>query len=96
MSTGFDSWAQPTSYTDASGNPSSTTYDLAGRVSSRFDGKGTYTYTYDTPSEHRGLVTSMSAGIGGGLGMPIPMCRARCSCSISREQSSRVGFPSTR
>jgi len=67
VSTGFDSWTQPVSYTDASGNASSTTYDLAGRASTHSDGKGTYSYTYDTAGEHRGLVTSMTAGVGGGL-----------------------------
>ncbi len=67
VSTGFDSWAQPVSYTDAAGNASSTTYDLAGRASTHSDGKGTYSYTYDTAGEHRGLVTSMTVGVGGGL-----------------------------
>ena len=59
--------AQPTSYTDAGGNGASTIFDAAGRVSTHSDGKGTYSYGYDTPTEHRGLVTSEQAGVGGGL-----------------------------
>ncbi|MFC7480274.1 hypothetical protein ACFQX7_09790 [Luedemannella flava] len=49
-----------TSYTDADGSTATTTYDLAGRVATSDDGKGTRTYTYDGGSERRGLVTSVA------------------------------------
>jgi RHS repeat-associated protein len=53
-----------TSYTDADGNTSATSYDLDGRPVSVNDGKGTTSYTYDSASEHRGLPTSLDTGLG--------------------------------
>jgi RHS repeat-associated protein len=64
LTTGYDSLGQATSYTDATGNLTTTAYDLAGRVASVGDGKGTTTYTYDTATEHRGLVTGENVGAG--------------------------------
>jgi RHS repeat-associated protein len=43
----FDTLGRLTSYTDADGNVSSTTYDIDARPVTRTDGKGTQTYTYD-------------------------------------------------
>lgn len=56
----FDGLARTSSYTDADGNVSSTTYDIAGRPATVNDGKGTRTYSYDGDSERRGLPTSVS------------------------------------
>ena len=58
----FDAAGRPVSYTDASGNISSAKYDIAGRLITAADAHGSYTYTYDGPNEHRGLVTGLSAG----------------------------------
>ncbi|MFE9207524.1 DNRLRE domain-containing protein [Micromonospora sp. NPDC007230] len=57
---GYDSLGRLTSYTDADGNLSTTTYDLLGRVATSTDGKATRTYTYDGGSERRGLLTSVN------------------------------------
>jgi RHS repeat-associated protein len=43
----YDSLGRITSYTDADGNVSTTTYDIDGRASTVNDGKGTQTYSYD-------------------------------------------------
>jgi YD repeat-containing protein len=63
LTTGYNSVGEATSYTDASGVTSTTEYDLSGRPTSVFDGKGTYTYGYDTSAEHRGMLTSEDAGV---------------------------------
>jgi RHS repeat-associated protein len=55
----YDSLGRLTSYTDADANTSATTYDIASRVESTFDGKATRTYTYDGGSERRGLPTQV-------------------------------------
>jgi RHS repeat-associated protein len=64
LTTGYDSWGQVTSQSDADGNTASTGYDADGKVTSVNDGKGSYSYTYDTSTEHRGLVTSLGVGAG--------------------------------
>lgn len=51
---GYNDFGVLTSYTDASGNVTSYDYDLADRVTSRNDGQGTISYSYDT----QGLVSS--------------------------------------
>ncbi|NJP35962.1 RHS repeat domain-containing protein, partial [Micromonospora thermarum] len=56
---GYDSLGRQTSYTDADGVTSTTTYDLLGRVATSTDGKATRTYTYDGGSERRGMLTSV-------------------------------------
>lgn len=53
----YDSLGRLTSYTDADGNTSTTTYDLMSRLVSTNDGKGTQTRYYDEGSERRGLLT---------------------------------------
>lgn len=61
----YDALGRETSYTDADGNSSTTSYDIDGRVVAVDDGKGVTRYTYDGGSgEHRGLITSIDAGIG--------------------------------
>jgi RHS repeat-associated protein len=65
LTTGYNSIGEQTSYTDATGTISTTTYDLDGRVASVDDGKGTTTYSYDTAGEHRGLVTGEDIGVSG-------------------------------
>ncbi|MEU0551373.1 RHS repeat-associated core domain-containing protein [Micromonospora sp. NPDC005979] len=57
---GYDSLGRQTSYTDADGVTSITTYDLPGRVATSNDGKVTRTYTYDGGAERRGLLTSVN------------------------------------
>ncbi|MEU5725392.1 RHS repeat-associated core domain-containing protein [Micromonospora sp. NPDC047738] len=52
---GFDSLGRATSYTDADGNTTVNTYDIASRPATVDDGKATRTYTYDVGSERRGL-----------------------------------------
>ncbi|SCG70491.1 RHS repeat-associated core domain-containing protein [Micromonospora halophytica] len=57
---GYDGLGRQTSYTDADGVTSTTTYDLLGRVATSTDGKATRTYTYDGGTERRGLLTSVN------------------------------------
>nr|MDT0664917.1 RHS repeat domain-containing protein [Micromonospora sp. DSM 115978] len=64
ITTSYDTWGQVTSQTDADGNITTGTYDVDGRLASLDDGKGTYTYSYDSATEHRGLVTSLGVGAG--------------------------------
>lgn len=65
LTSGFDTLGRVTAYTDATGNTASTSYDLSGRPATVNDGKGTYTYTYDSASEHRGLLTGEDVGVAG-------------------------------
>ncbi|WP_406068327.1 RHS repeat-associated core domain-containing protein [Micromonospora sp. NBC_01638] len=55
----FDTLGRITSYTDADGNVSTTSYDLLSRESVVTDGKGTQTFSYDGGSERRGLPTQV-------------------------------------
>ena len=41
INTTYDDFGEPLTYTDASGNTTTYTYNLAGQVTSRDDGKGT-------------------------------------------------------
>jgi RHS repeat-associated protein len=56
---GYDTLGRLTSYTDADGNVSTTTYDLRSRVATSTDGRGTRVHTYDGGAERRGLLTSV-------------------------------------
>ncbi len=56
----FDALGRLITYTDADGNISASTYDIAGRQVTVNDGKGTRTYTYDGGNERRGLPTSIA------------------------------------
>ena len=58
LKTAYDDYGNVTSYTDASGNVRHFTYDLADRVLTRDDGKGTATLTYNGGSNHTGAVTT--------------------------------------
>jgi YD repeat-containing protein len=64
LTTGYDTLGRVATYRDASGNTSTTTYDIAGHVATLNDGKGTTTYTYDSGTEHRRLVTAQDLGVG--------------------------------
>lgn len=64
----YDAVGQMGSYTDADQGTSTFTYDAQGRPASVFDGKGTYTATYDGGSERRGLLTSLSDSQAGAFG----------------------------
>jgi RHS repeat-associated protein len=55
----YDTLGRQTSYTDADGNTSTTTYDQLSRPVTFHDGKGTQTYTYDGGTERRGLPTTL-------------------------------------
>jgi RHS repeat-associated protein len=68
LTTGYDSLGRAISYTDANGTTSTTSYDISGHAVSVGDGKGAIGYTYDSTTEHRGLVTSEDAGVGSALG----------------------------
>jgi RHS repeat-associated protein len=57
---GYDTLGRLTSYLDADGNASTTTYDILGRAATSNDGKATRTYTYDGGAERRGLATSVA------------------------------------
>ncbi|MFC9691851.1 DNRLRE domain-containing protein [Kribbella sp. NPDC056951] len=52
----YDTLGRVTSYKDADGNLSTTTYDLLGRAATTSDGKATRTHGYD----NRGLLTSVT------------------------------------
>lgn len=56
---GYDGLGRLTSYTDADGTTSTTTYDLLSRPASTSDGKGTRTLSYDDGAERRGLLTQV-------------------------------------
>lgn len=55
----YDNVGRLKTYTDAAGNQSSYTYDVMNRVATLNDGKGTQTYTYQTSSDERGLLTGI-------------------------------------
>ncbi|HEY8717729.1 RHS repeat-associated core domain-containing protein, partial [Pengzhenrongella sp.] len=68
LTTGYDTQGRTDSSIDANGNATATSYDIAGRIATRTDGKATYTYTYDNgggtgSTEHRGMLTSLGTGI---------------------------------
>ncbi|WP_436528684.1 DNRLRE domain-containing protein [Actinoplanes sp. HUAS TT8] len=62
-----DALGRELTYTDADGAQSGFTYDIDGNVKTRFDGVSTYTYGYDSGTEHRGLLTSLDTGMAAGL-----------------------------
>ncbi len=55
----YDSLGRLTTYTDADGNTSTSTYDVLSRLATSNDGKATRTYNYDTGAERRGLLTQV-------------------------------------
>jgi RHS repeat-associated protein len=60
--TAYDKLGRPIQYTDADGNTSKTTYDLDGRPSTVYDGKGTQTYGYDETSGAPVALSDSAAG----------------------------------
>ena len=56
----YDDVGQLSSYQDADGNTTTYTYDQLGNTHSVNDGKGTTSYTYDTSTDARGPLTSIS------------------------------------
>lgn len=68
LTVAYDSLGRTTSYTDSTGNTATTSYDLSGRPFTVHDGKGATSYTYDSATEHRGLVTAQDVGVGSAPG----------------------------
>ena len=64
VSAAYDSLGRTTSYTDSTGSTAITSYNLSGRPSTVNDGKGATSYTYDSATEHRGLITVQDVGVG--------------------------------
>lgn len=62
VTTTYDTWGRVKTYTDATGATAATTYTADGLVATKSDGVGTYTYTYDSDTEHRRMPTSISVG----------------------------------
>lgn len=60
----FDALGRRVTQVDADASTSTYTYDIDGNVKTLNDGKATYTYSYATSTEHRGLVTSIDTGMG--------------------------------
>ncbi len=56
----YDTLGRRTGYTDADGNVTTTTYDVAGRPATVNDGKGVRTLSYDGGGERRGIATSVA------------------------------------
>lgn len=67
LTTGYDTLGRAVSYTDASGTVSTTGYDISGQAVTVNDGRATTTYTYDSATEHRGVVTAEDVGSGTAL-----------------------------
>jgi RHS repeat-associated protein len=66
ITNGYDTDGRIDSYRDGAGQTTTTAYDASGRPIARDDGEGDITYTYDTSTEHRGLLTSETASDGVG------------------------------
>lgn len=65
ISRGYDALGRLASYSDADGNSSAYTYDIMNRPSTFNDGKETQTYSYNTTTDPRGLLTGVSdSGVG--------------------------------
>lgn len=54
---GYDMWGRQTTYTNAEGEVTTTTYDTMGRATKVVDPLRTVEYEYDTTTEHRGYPT---------------------------------------
>jgi RHS repeat-associated protein len=69
ITVGYDAAGQATSYTQTAGGTTVTsatrTYDLAGRVATVYDGKGTTTYSYDSATDHRGNTITANDTLAG-------------------------------
>ncbi|PUB20197.1 RHS repeat-associated protein [Promicromonospora sp. AC04] len=60
ISTGYDKWGRQVSYTDTDGQTTTSAYDNAGNLATVTDPVGVTTYTTDSATEHRGLVTGVN------------------------------------
>ena len=60
IATGYDNDGRTNSYTDADGVTSTTTYTPDGQPATANDGKGSVTYSYDTATDHRQLLTALT------------------------------------
>ncbi|MET8081513.1 RHS repeat-associated core domain-containing protein [Streptomyces sp. NPDC005303] len=65
LNTTYDDFGNTASYTDASGNVATYTYDLANRIIGRADGKGSATLTYNGGGDHSGDMTSETDSLAG-------------------------------
>ena len=63
----YDSIGRQSTYTDADGSTTTKTYDIDGNAKTVNDGRATTTYTYNSATDHRGLLTGVDAGMGTGL-----------------------------
>jgi RHS repeat-associated protein len=64
----YDALGRLDSYTDADSNTSTYNYDIRDRPTSVFDGKGTYSLSYDQGTERRGLLTTVTDSQAGSFG----------------------------
>jgi len=62
INTTYDDFGQMLTYTDASGNTTTYTYDIAGRVTSRADGEGSQTISYSGSYLAPSQITDSQAG----------------------------------
>jgi RHS repeat-associated protein len=62
VSTGYDDFGNPLSYTDAAGNTTTLTYDIANRITTRNDGEGSQTLSYSASSSAPAQITDSQAG----------------------------------
>jgi RHS repeat-associated protein len=60
----YDTLGRQVTYTDADGVTTTRTFDVDGNLAAVNDGKGVYSFTYDSAMERRGKVTSLNAGMG--------------------------------
>jgi RHS repeat-associated protein len=60
LNTNYDDFDEPLTYTDASGNVTTYTYDIDGNLASRGDSKGTESLTYDTADEPTQITDSQA------------------------------------
>jgi RHS repeat-associated protein len=61
----YDAVGRLKTYTDAEGNQAAYTYDADDRIATLDDGKGTQSYTYESMSDPRGLLTKVVDSAGG-------------------------------
>jgi RHS repeat-associated protein len=61
----YDNLGRLKTYEDAAGSTSTYTYDAMNRIATLDDGQGTQTYTYQTSTDERGLLTSVSDSAAG-------------------------------
>ncbi|GIG63518.1 hypothetical protein Lfu02_78900 [Longispora fulva] len=60
LKSGYDEFGRVSTYSDADGTSTTTTYDLANRIATTNDGLGTRTHTYNGGNERRGLLTGLT------------------------------------